>query len=485
MRKTILRAGNLVALGVTLTIATERAHAAQPASTDQGRAVPATRAAPSGSAGDARATEELERLVTQLGSPDASARAAATRTLGQLGPDAIPAIARKLADLRKLPTAPIVAALKQAKDAAGKSASTDQRDLLLRLPPDDAGQKPALTTVALVHGLAHAGGLAGARELVKAAGDHGGAFRPELARLLRDLADPAVPALIEARRNASPDVQKWALAQLEAMGKRIPSDAVQAKDNEVLVAVLRAYAAIHDMDAVPVILSFVNADRVQVRTAAREAVVSFGQDALWKLREAYANVAGKPAPDAWTAADVARELFAAYDRLRLQEVYELLEQGLALEHGGDTAGAAAAFDKVLARQPLLDRRAEMAPTYLALGQSLEDTDAPRALATLRKAARLAPDSGRAGQIQAEIAYLEGKELLGRGLADPEPFRRALTLDPAHDKARLELTRIETASAERSDRVRTAAGVAALVLAAIIGVVLFALRRPAPRTAPRS
>ena len=36
----------------------------------------------------------------------------------------------------------------------------------------------------------------------------------------------------------------------EAMGKRIPGDAVQTHDNQVLADVLHAYGVIHDLDAV-------------------------------------------------------------------------------------------------------------------------------------------------------------------------------------------------------------------------------------------
>ena len=120
----------------------------------------------------------------------------------------------------------------------------------------------------------------------------------------------------------------------------------------------------------------------------------FGQDAVWKLREAYSNVTGKSAPENWQAPQIAKELFSAYDRLRLQEVYGLLEEGLAKEKEGKLEEAIAAFDKVLARQPLLDRRGEMVPAYVAFAKTLEESDAPRSLSLLRKALRLWPESPR-------------------------------------------------------------------------------------------
>ena len=265
---------------------------------------------------------------------------------------------------------------------------------------------------------------------MKVAGDHNGAFRPEITRQVRALGDKAVPALIETRKDSSSELRHWAYDQLEAMGKRIPGDAVQTKDNQVLADVLRAYGAIHDLDAVPVILSFVSSDRVQVRTrrarVAHELRPGRRLEAARGLREPHRQErAGR------LAGRRGREgaLRGATTAFGLQEVYGLLEDGLKKEKEGKLDEAVAAFDKVLARQPMLDRRAEMVPAYVAQAQKLEDDDPVAALALLRKAARLAPDGPRISQVKAEIAYLEGKDLVARGIPDTEPFKRALALEP--------------------------------------------------------
>jgi tetratricopeptide (TPR) repeat protein len=324
------------------------------------------------------------------------------------------------------------------------------------------------------------------RQLVKLAGDANGALRPELARRVRALGEPTLPALIEAKKEGSYEVRQWATTQLEAMGKRLPSDAVQTKDHQVLADVLRAYGTVHELDAVPVLLSFVNADRLQVRTAARDALLAFGQDAQWKLREAYANVAGKPAAEAWTAADTARELFAASDRLRLQEVYGLLEEGLKLEKEGKPEEAIAAFDKVLARQPTLDRRAEMVAAYVAHAQRLADKEPAQALAVFQKALRLAPEGPRAKHIEGEMAYLEGEALRLRGIEDPEPFKRALSLDPGHANARAALERLEARTEDRAYRVRWLVAAGGVLVAMVVALILFVgRRRPRSRRAMRA
>jgi tetratricopeptide (TPR) repeat protein len=452
---------------------------ATPAAADT--APPAAVSVPAATTATTTATsaEELERLLAPLASDDAAARKAAAKAISELGPDAVPAFTKKLAELRKTSSAPIVTAMKPLKDAGGgkPGEGPDLLDRLLELPRSEGGAKPAvLLTAAMIRGLAHAGTTPAVRQLVKIAGDHGGVFRPEITRQMRALGDRALPALIETRKDSSADLRQWAYGQLEAMGKRIPGDAVQTHDNQVLADVLRAYGTIHDLDAVPVILSFVSSDRLLVRSAARESLVGFGPDANWKLREAYSNLTGKSAPDGWSAAEAAKELFAAYDRVRLQEVYGVLEDGLAKEKDGKLDEAIAAFDKVLARQPLLDRRAETVPAYLAKAEQIEETDRVTALALLRKAERLAPEGPRVSQVKAELAYLEGEDLVARGVQDAEPFKRALALDPTHAKARAELERLSSTADDRQTRTRNVAAAAGCLLIAVVALLLFGGRR---------
>ncbi|OJY21116.1 MAG: hypothetical protein BGO98_14190 [Myxococcales bacterium 68-20] len=446
-------------------------------------ATAAAKEAPAGRAIETMSDADLERMLAPLGGDDVEARRAAAKSVASLGQDAVPVITKQLATQRKANTIAVAAAVKAARDATRKSAeSTDLCDALLETKSEGGGYTPAVTTAVLLRALAHAGTTPALRQLIKVAGDHGNAFRPEVARHLKELGDKAVPALIETRKEPSSELRRWAASQLEGMGKRIAGDAVQTKDNQVLADVLRAFANVHDIDALAVILSFVNSDRIQVRAAARDALGQFGQDAVWKLREAYSNVMGKPAPDAWQATQIAKELFAAYDRLRLQEVYGLLDEGLAKEKEGKLDEAVAAFDKVLARQPMIDRRGEMVSAYVAYAEKASETDSAKALAVYRKAARLWPESARIPHIEAEIAYLEGKELLARGIADVEPFQRALRLSPGHEKARAELARLEANVEDRQERIRAFAAAGAVVVVALAGIILFGGGRRRPRRA---
>lgn len=430
----------------------------------------AARATPSGAELD---EADLDRLLAPLASSSLETRRSALSALEALDERAVDAIGRKLDALRKTPEVGAVA--KSARAAAGRG-ELDLLEALVTRTDGSAAHVAAVTTAALARALAKIGTTPAIRELVKVAVGHDNAFREEVARHVAALGERSVPALLETR-TARPELRYWAYAQLESMGKRIPSDAVQTPDDRVLADVLRAFAHIRDVDAIPVILAFVNSDRRLVRQASRDALRSFGEDATAKLREAYANVTGKPAPGKWQASELAKELFSAYDRLRLQEVHAMIDEGLAKYGAGAVEEAVVAFDKVLARTPLIDRRVEMVPAYIAHARAQKgNADRPAAIATLRKTTRLWPDGPRVTQIEAEIAYLEAKELLDRGVVDAEGFERALALDPTHEEARAELRRLDEQVDQRTADLRLAAAASAAGLVAVVGGVLFGGRR---------
>ena len=127
----------------------------------------------------------------------------------------------------------------------------------------------------------------------------------------------------------------------------------------------------------------------------------------------------KPARS-WDWRRTARELFAVYDRARLQEVYSMMDQGVALAQAGKTQEAVQHFDRVLARAPLFERREEMVPSYLAFAKQMREQDRVAAAAALRRALVLAPDGDQANAVRSEIALLEAKDLAERGVLDVRP-----------------------------------------------------------------
>ncbi len=412
----------------------------------------------------------------RLGSSSVDERRAAAEaieSLGSSGPAAIESIAQQLNDLRHSGDARTPSSMGDLRAGGGKEA--DSVDLLVHQKPDPSVVR-ALATVSLMRALVRIGTTPAVRQLVQVASDAGGAFRPELFRDLKLLDERASAALIEARGDPSPEIRLWAKDTLDALGKRTPGDAVQTTSDQVLVDVLRAYATIRDVDALPVVLSFVNSERLPVRAAAREATLAYGQDAVGKVRATYAALTGERSPDDGTAAEVDQRLFDAYDRHRLRDVYARLDQGLTRQRRGDVDGAIADFDNVLARQPVLDRGKEIVPAYVAYAEAIELTDRARAKDYLRRALRLEMDDPgpTSSHIQSEIRFLEGADLMSQGIVDTVPFEQALALDQTNAHARAQLDRLRadaTSRRTREGRIAAAVGAAGLTF---LTVGLFAL-----------
>src|SRR5262249_51619721 len=160
--------------------------------------------------------------------------------------------------------------------------------------------------------------------------------------------------------------------------------AVGTNDTQILADVLRAYGRTRDVDAVRVILSFANSDRVQLRDAAREAIAAIGEPGVWQLRDQYLGLTGNKPPKEWSWDRLARELFAIWDHQRLAELYKLMDDGVAATSAGKWSEAVEAFDKLLARSPLFDRRREMVKAYVERAKQVEDEHRGDAIDMLRK-----------------------------------------------------------------------------------------------------
>jgi tetratricopeptide (TPR) repeat protein len=368
------------------------------------------------------------------------------------------------------------AAEKKAKDA-DEAGEGDWLDFMLDAPrPKDKTWRALVRLLAMERMLAAIGTTPAIRELIALHAYFGDMLRIDLQRHIAKLRDKAVPALIEARQHDAKIVQRWANKQLDLLGRAIPGEAVATNDTQILADVLRAYGRTRDVDAVRVILSFCNSDRIQLREASREAIAAIGEPGIWQLRDVYLNLTGSKPPREYTWDRIARELFATYDRARLAEVYKLMDQGVALAGEGKLAEATEAFDKVLARSPLFERRKEMVKTYIDRAAQLSDEKREDALAMLRKALRLDPKGEGAKKLEAEIAYLEGVILLEQGSADRFLLTRALELDPTHDRARRALASLEEKAVPRQSNLHRYAAAAGVGLAALVAMILLA-RRP--------
>ena len=297
---------------------------------------------------------------------------------------------------------------------------------------------------------------------------------------LEKLGDRSVAALIEARRHKAKKVAEWAERQLDLMGRAIPSEAVQINDYGALADVLRAYGRIKDPDAARIVVSFANSERAQVREAARQAVALMGEVGNWQLRDTYENTVGKRPPRDWSWQRTARELFRTYDRLRLAHVYDLFDQGQAAHQRGHFDQMRADYDKVLARSPMFERRAEMASGYFDYAKAKADSDLDEAISALYRAERITPkDDASRPRIRSLLLTLEGERLMRQGIADQELFQRALDLDPTNERAKRSFDvarRGEQAVSDERHRWVGAVVIGVVALVAILLIVLWPRRQ---------
>ncbi len=368
----------------------------------------------------------------------------------------------------------IAETLQAVQKAAGPKYWREDFDLvggLVALPSADPDAYRALLgTACILQALAKDGSNAAVTRMIRVVPDHGGMLRFEVARRVKAVGEKAIAPLIVARSDKA--LRGFAWSTLDAMGKKIPGDAVQTKSNDVLAAVLSAYGETKDLDALGVVMSFVSSDRDEVRSAARTALLAYGDVALAKLRETYGNVMNAPPPSDWTAERIARALFEVLDKQRLAEVDALVDDGLQRTEKGDVKGAVKDFDKVLARMPFIARRTLMAPAYARWAKTLEESDRAGARAAFRKALDLDPNGTHAAEARAELEVMDGEDLAARGIDDRAPFDRALQIDPGNAKARAALDRIDSKSRAGEDRARKWTGAALAGAAFVIVLVLF-------------
>jgi hypothetical protein len=430
---------------------------------------------------------DLDELLDRVTSTDAALRDTAIREILEIDARLLPAVRFRLNKLaeqedRDAMKRALLAARSDARDDKGKTP--DYLTMLSeRAKPKDRAWVNVTRVVALSRMLERIGTVEATRGLVELYSRFGEFLRVDTQLALERLGDKALAALIEARRHQAEKIASWAGRQLDMLGKAIPGEAVQTQDPEVLADVLRAYGRIKDPDAARLVVSFAGTERSQVREAARQGIALMGETGNWQLRDAYENVVGKrPARD-WTWERTARELFGELDRLRTAEVNDLFDAGTKAQGEGDLERMRQAFDQLLAKSPLFERRDEMIGGYWEYARRFADERRPAAVDALRRAERLAEGTAHAPRIASLRLTLEAEERLTAGTADRTLARRALELDPQNERAQRLNARFEQPDpGDDSGRTRYAA--AALIgLVSLLGIAWVAFRRqpPQPRT----
>jgi len=444
--------------------------------------------------------EELDARFGRLCSADETERDAARREALEVDAKLVPAIRFRLGsiaestnhdDMKEL----LLKIRKKGRDDARDENATEGSHGKVKTPDyllmasEHAEPKSKLwcsltSVLAGSRMLAQIGTVEAVRGLIDIYVRYGEFLRVDTQLQLEALGDRAVAALVEAKRHPAEKIAKWANRELDALGKGIPSEAVQTNDLQVLSDVLRAYGRVRDPDAARIVVSFANSERAQVREASRQAIAMLGEVGAWQLRDTYETVVGKKPPRDWNWERTARELFAEFDRLRSAEVSKLYEAGIAARDKGDLEGMRKAFDQVLTRNPDYAKRDELAAAYLDYAQKTFEKNPQTALDALRRAERLGKGSELEKTATSLRLTLEATELASTGIADRTLLTRALEVNPNNTRAQRELSRFDRGEVKSDDSYRYL-GAGAIGVVALAGILFVLLRKQSPEAATPS
>lgn len=484
----------LRALGLWLLLATsavtlsQPAHAQVPSSKPGGdRKLPELPTPPSIELARPQAADlaELDALLGRVVAEDAQDRESAVRELLEAKPKQVPAIRFRLGAIADAADKEAMKRLllKTRRDLLDRKDDDESEkgsaglDYLARLAnkaePKSEAWRNLASVLALSRMLESIGSVEAVRGLIDVYARFGEFLRITTQNALGRLGDKAVPALIEAQRHPAEKIAKWAVRQLDMLGKGVAGEAVQTQDQAVLADVLRAYGRTRTADAVRIVISFANSERAQVREASRQSVALMGEVASWQLRDMYEDVVGKKPPRDWAWDRTARELFAEFDRLRVAQVGKLFEEGQAARAKGDLSAMRESFDKLLAHDPNYSERTTIAAGYVAFAKASQDKSRDLAIAALRRAERLDPSLKDAVSLR---LTLEAEALEEKGIADSTLLDRALEIDAQNARAKSTQARLERGEPKRSENARYIAA-AAILAAAAASMAFILLRKP--------
>ncbi len=434
----------------------------------------------------------LDGLVARLLAADLKERSEAARQVREVDSSWLPAVAQRFEQLAEGANRPALrASLERIRDQAraehdrtsargseaAPSVTPDHLAMLVAHPDrSSAFLRPLTEVVAYSRMFEAMRTLPAARRVVSVYVRFGEFLRVDTQLALARMKDASIAALIEATAHPEPRIASWAKNQLDDLGKSVASEAVQVTDPVLRADILRAYGKVRDLETTRLLIAFAASEGALERLAARQAVTMLGEAALWELRDAYEKTVGERAPRGWPWERVASELFAEVDRQRQAEIYSLFSQGRAAAKRGDLDAAKAAFDRVLAYDPLFERGPQLAPTYFALAQRLAESDREAATLALRRAERLDPSGPFHAPALSLRHTLEARALLERGIVDEVLIQRARDLDPENQRA--EALQNELAARSGGDRVEWRGYLAAAVIAlsSVVGLLVMAVRQ---------
>jgi tetratricopeptide (TPR) repeat protein len=428
----------------------------------------------------APSSDEISQWAQELLNSQAARREKAYKRLTTLERDTLPSIAQRLDELSRSRPKPdrVVQLLTAIRHAVGSRRADDIVDIapgVLTLLEQNRS-RTALKVVEpllLLRSLEGIGTREAGTEVIKFMDFDQGAWRHELKCARSRMGIRLLPVLIEMRGHENAKVRRWAVRGIRVLGMKDPSVAVRIADHHLVAKILLAYANPLDFSALPVIVSSMNSDKMEIRNAARQAITRFGKNAIWPLREAFEEATGRRSRRDWNWERLPEELNALQDRERKYRADDALKKGIAAFRAFDFKTMARHFDQILADYPDYEKRSEMAPGYAAMGQKyLNSDDLAPAMRAYRRAIRLSPTHSAVSDWRAQLAFVTSEQQLSRGVANLEGYKKVLQHDPEHKAAETVIDRISGAWEMRQENAKRWSKIGAVILLSLFALGQF-------------
>ena len=400
--------------------------------------------APTDAAAPTPSVEALATLAAELGSDDAATRRRAFETCSTLSEAWIGAVTDRATALARQHFEPDEAeeALRHFRHATGSRRADDAVDIADGVLDELDSTRDRVTVamaerVALMRAMENLGGRRAGRALMDLFALNPDALTWERRRLLDRRGLALLPVLLDARSHPSPDIRRWARLAVPAIEGADAGRVVGALANRpgALADTLSAWAAARDFDAMPVVVTFVDAEDGRVREAARDAMRAYGQNGIWMLRRQFQSSLGEAAASDWGWHRTFDELMRRLDEQRLAPAREALQAGLAAAETGDLEEMRRDFQRSSLEAPLLAERTRMAPGYARWAEAEMDAGHyAEARAAFLHAARLTDDAVSVEDLRARALLAEAEAERQQGVVDLAAYRLVTQLSPGQTLA---------------------------------------------------
>lgn len=441
-----------------------------------------------------RSEEDLARVAAGLGSDDAGARAESIRVLSTLPESALPALRERLVALRRgrPPQEEVLPMLHDIRRATGSRRADDLVDIAggVSIVLGTRRDRPMLKMVEPIllqrslERIATTDALVMIPEVLRL---DRGAWEMEGRRATLRLGDRAAAAILRSRGHEDIAGREWARWSISELDLEDPGRLVQRLSPRDLADVLLAWGETHSIDAMPVVASYVDDPRRQVRASARAGLLEYGQNAIWQAREQFRLRPGESADESWGWQRTMDELFRRLDDRRSAGVRDLEAAARTALDRGDAAEATRQLDLVLARAPDAGTH-EIADLFARAGDAwMSAGDGGRARVALERAIRLAPSDPDRARWDARLAFLDAEDALAGGVIDLEQYRRAAAADPGCARCREVLASLDaqqpSATVDDGGSRRLALWIASALIALVGLALLWTPRRRRAEAAP--